>query len=310
MDAAAVAAVVASIRTARDNAPPLPALDANSDAAWDSEPPAGTRKTFAVGGVEFAFRYCPSGTFIQGETSERGYEPPGDRRITTPTSGFWIAETPTTRAQFQATNAKPKRLRSGFDLPVADASWFAAVEFCESLNALRLAPSGFAFRPPTSAEWEFACRAWTLGPFNVDGAAPEELGWFAENSKVGKTRAPQGVRQKRPNGWGLFDMHGNVEEWTSDVSAWRDSSAPVVDPTGPEPEPAPKPTPKRESSASDAAAVANSAVSGREDESPPHYGGGFRVVLGRQRETPSRNVAFPTSTNAEKVETTIKRDAE
>ncbi|MBQ7029125.1 MAG: formylglycine-generating enzyme family protein, partial [Thermoguttaceae bacterium] len=276
LDEAAVAAVVASIRTARENAPPADALDANSDAAWDSEPPAGTRKTFDVGGVEFAFRYCPPGTFIEGETSERGYENPGDRRIATLTSGFWIAETPTTRAQFQATNAKPKRIRSGFDPPVSDASWFAAVEFCESLNALNIAPTGFAFRLPTSAEWEFACRAWTLGPFNVDGAAPEELGWFAENSKVGKTRAPQAVRQKRPNAWGLFDMHGNVAEWTSDVSAWRDSSAPVVDPTGsePEPEPEPKPASKRESErfgcnglakpcasgASYAAAVTNSAL--------------------------------------------------
>ncbi|MBR4832980.1 MAG: formylglycine-generating enzyme family protein [Thermoguttaceae bacterium] len=246
LDEAAVAAVVATIRTSRENAPPLPALDANADVAWDSEPPAGTRKTLDVGGVEFAFRYCPPGTFVQGETSKRGYENPGDRRITTLTSDFWIAETPTTRAQFQATNAKSKRLRSGFDLPTADATWFAAVEFCETLNALKLAPPEFAFRLPTSAEWEYACRAWTLGDFNVDGAAPEKLGWFAENSKVGKTRAPQAVRQKRPNGWGLFDMHGNVEEWTSDVSAWRDSSAPVVDPTGPEPEPEPKPRPKLE----------------------------------------------------------------
>ena len=84
------------------------------------------------------------------------------------------------------------------------------------MNALNIAPPDFAFRLPTSAEWEFACRAWTLGPFNVDGAEPEELGWFAENSKVGKTRAPQAVRQKRPNALGLFDMLGNVEEWTSD----------------------------------------------------------------------------------------------
>ena len=307
LDEAAVAAVVASIRTARENAPPADALDANSDAAWDSEPPAGTRKTFDVGGVEFAFRYCPPGTFVQGETSERGYENPGDRRIATLTSGFWIAETPTTRAQFQATNAKPKRIQSGSDLPVSDANWFAAVAFCESLNALNIAPPGFAFRLPTSAEWEFACRAWTLGPFNVDGAEPEELGWFAENSKVGKTRAPQAVRQKRPNAWGLFDMHGNVAEWTSDVSAWRDSSAPVVDPTGPEPEPEPEPKPasKRESEPfwlqrfSETLRVrrvrrgggfqlgAWASVSGREAEEPPTYGNGFRVVLARRRETPS-----------------------
>ncbi|MBQ2790487.1 MAG: formylglycine-generating enzyme family protein, partial [Thermoguttaceae bacterium] len=79
------------------------------------------------------------------------------------------------------------------------------------------APPGFAFRLPTSDEWEFACRAGTTGPLNVDGAKLAELAWFCGNSQVGKYPEPQPVRQKRPNGWGLFDMLGNVEEWTLDL---------------------------------------------------------------------------------------------
>jgi formylglycine-generating enzyme required for sulfatase activity len=133
------------------------------------------------------------------------------------TQGFWLAETPTTRRQFQATNPTAKPIRTKADVPFSGASWFAAVEFCETLNALKVAPPGFAFRLPTSDEWEFACRAGTTGPLNVDGAKLAELAWFCGNSQVGKYPEPQPVRQKRPNALGLFDMLGNVEEWTLDL---------------------------------------------------------------------------------------------
>ena len=238
-DEAAEAAVVAAIRTAQENAPPLPDVGSNSDAPWDSEPPAGTRKTFDVGGVEFAFRYCPPGTFVEGLASERGYNLPGDRRLTTISQGFWVAETPTTQAQFDAVNADPEqtqtptrtqsqtRSRKRGALPVSNATWAAAVAFCDSLNASNIAPQGFAFRLLTSAEWEYAARAWTLGPF-VDARFLEATpGQDAPSSK------PRPVREESPNAWGLFDTLGNVWEWTADAFAPRDS-APVVDPRRPE----------------------------------------------------------------------------
>ncbi len=238
-DEAAEAAVVAAIRTAQENAPPLPGVDSNSDAAWDSEPPAGTRKSFIFNGVEFAFRFCPPGTFVEGLASERGYNLPGDRRLTTISQGFWVAETPTTQAQFDAVNADSEgtptptqtptrtqsktRSRKRDSLPVSNATWAAAVAFCESLNALNVAPEGFAFRLLTSAEWEYAARAWTVGPF-VDARFLEPTpGKKATSSK------PRPVRQEPPNAWGLFDAIGNVWEWTADAFAPRDS-APIVDP--------------------------------------------------------------------------------
>ncbi len=234
-DEAAEAAVVAAIRTAQENAPPLPDVDANSDAPWDSEPTAGTRKTFDVGGVEFAFRYCPPGTFVEGLASERGYNLPGDRRLTTISQGFWVAETPTTQAQFDAVNADSERSqtptktrsRKRGSLPVSNATWAAAVAFCESLNALKIASEGFAFRLLTSAEWEYAARAWTVGPF-VDARFLE-----ATPGKESPSSKPRPVRQEPPNAWGLFDTLGNVWEWTADAFAPRDS-APVVDPRRPE----------------------------------------------------------------------------
>ncbi|MBR4976377.1 MAG: SUMF1/EgtB/PvdO family nonheme iron enzyme, partial [Thermoguttaceae bacterium] len=230
-DEAAEAAVVAAIRTARENAPPLPNVDSNSDAPWEETSAAGTRKAFILNGVEFAFRYCPPGTFVEGLGSERGYNLPGDRRLTTISQGFWVAETPTTLAQFDAVNADSEptqtptktRSRKRGALPVSNATWAAAVAFCESLNALNLAPEGFAFRLLTSAEWEYAARAWTLGPF-VDARFLESTpGQEAPSSK------PRPVREESPNGWGLFDMLRNVWEWTADAFASRDS-APVVDP--------------------------------------------------------------------------------
>ena len=238
-DEAAEEAVVAAIRTARENAPPLPGVDSNSDAPWEDAAPVGTRKSFILNGVEFAFRFCPPGTFVEGLASERGYNLPGDRRLTTISQGFWVAETPTTQAQFDAVNADPEqtqtptrtqsqtRSRKRGALPVSNATWAAAVAFCDSLNASNIAPQGFAFRLLTSAEWEYAARAWTLGPF-VDARFLEATpGQDAPSSK------PRPVREESPNAWGLFDTLGNVWEWTADAFAPRDS-APVVDPTRPE----------------------------------------------------------------------------
>ncbi|MBQ7815109.1 MAG: SUMF1/EgtB/PvdO family nonheme iron enzyme, partial [Thermoguttaceae bacterium] len=185
--------------------------------AWSANPEAGARQTLEIDGIEFAFRFCPPGAFTAGSpATEKGRLPNETQREVVLTQGFWLAETPTTRRQFQATNPTAKPIRTKADVPFSGASWFAAVEFCETLNALNVAPPGFAFRLPTSDEWEFACRAGTTGPLNVDGAKLAELAWFFGNSQVGKYPEPQPVRQKRPNALGLFDMLGNVEEWTSD----------------------------------------------------------------------------------------------
>ncbi|MBQ9800573.1 MAG: formylglycine-generating enzyme family protein, partial [Thermoguttaceae bacterium] len=206
--------------------PPETLAVAETAGTWDANPEAGTRKTLEIDGIEFAFRFCPPGAFTAGSpATEKGRLPNETQREVVLTQGFWLAETPTTRRQFQATNPTAKPIRTKADVPFSGASWFAAVEFCESLNALKVAPPGFAFRLPTSDEWEFACRAGTTGPLNVDGAKLAELAWFCGNSQVGKYPEPQPVRQKRPNALGLFDMLGNVEEWTSDLASAANSAS-------------------------------------------------------------------------------------
>lgn len=102
-------------------------------------------------------------------------------------------------------------------------SWEDAVEFCDRLSRA----TGKAYRLPTEAEWEYACRAGTTGPYagNLD-----EMGWYYGNSGI----YLRPVGQKKPNGFGLYDMHGNVYEWCMDwYSKNYYSHSPNADPTGP-----------------------------------------------------------------------------
>jgi formylglycine-generating enzyme required for sulfatase activity len=114
------------------------------------------------------------------------------------------------------------------DCPVVNVMWDDAKAFCEWLSR----KEGRHYRLPTEAEWEYACRAGTrtLFSFGDDVSDLGDHAWFDMNS-LGKTHA---VGQKRPNAWGLFDMHGNASQWCQD---WYDhryyAKSPTDDPTGP-----------------------------------------------------------------------------
>ncbi|MFC1601089.1 SUMF1/EgtB/PvdO family nonheme iron enzyme [Candidatus Sumerlaeota bacterium] len=101
--------------------------------------------------------------------------------------------------------------------PMDSVTWDKANAFCEKLNeaeskAGRL-PKGYAYRLPTEAEWEYACRAGTKGSFNVEGEVDRKL--FTTFRMVNDK--PDLAGNKMPNEWGLYDMHGNMYEWCLDM---------------------------------------------------------------------------------------------
>jgi formylglycine-generating enzyme required for sulfatase activity len=124
---------------------------------------------------------------------------------------FNIGMTEVTQAQWRAVMGDlPDTGFKGDTLPVESISWNDAVAFCRRLTKL----TGFQFRLPTEAEWEYAARAGTTSfySFGDDDKMLDQYGWHIGNS--GNSTHPVG--KKLPNPWGLYDMHGNVWEWCQD----------------------------------------------------------------------------------------------
>ena len=140
------------------------------------------------------------------------------------TKSLWLADSECTQALWQAVlGANPSQNKKDPLRPVDSVSWDSCRDFATKLSA---AIHGGTARLPTEAEWEYACRAGTTDAYT--GATLDARGWYGGNSN-GES---QPVKQKAPNAWGLYDMLGNVAEWTADVhDDFTDGAA--TDPTGP-----------------------------------------------------------------------------
>ena len=144
--------------------------------------------------------------------------------------GYWMKKHEVTQGEWEAVmGANPSRFAiCGPPCPVEQVSWDDTQEFIRRLNS-RESGSGYAYRLPTEAEWEYGARAGTTG---ARYGELDAIAWHQGNS--GYRTHPVG--QKRANAWALYDMLGNVSEWTGD---WYGEypAGPVTDPEGPESSP-------------------------------------------------------------------------
>jgi formylglycine-generating enzyme required for sulfatase activity len=226
-------------------------------------PATGTQQVFSAGAG--AYRFIRPGTFTMGSpTDELGRVSSEVQHGVTLTRGFWLKETEVTQGEWQAVMGNnPSYFSScGTNCPVDFVSWWDAVTYCNALSLNQgltacytltgcsgtpgvagytcssvARVSGCAgYRLPTEAEWEYAYRAGTTtalynGPITrPSGTDPylELIGWYTRNSSY----QTHPVAGKAANTWGLYDMAGNLWEWTWD--RYGDySSAPQNDPSGP-----------------------------------------------------------------------------
>jgi formylglycine-generating enzyme required for sulfatase activity len=162
----------------------------------------------------------------------------GPQTEVTISRGFWLGIFTVTQEEWKAVaedvsglNAEPSYFR-GNRLPVEQVSWDDCQEWLQELNTVeeRRLPHSFQYRLPTEAEWEFACRAGTSTRFHF-GDGDGQLGdyaWYSGNSRS----QIRPVGEKKPNGWGFYDMHGNVWEWCEDRYGPLPGGS-VTDPQGP-----------------------------------------------------------------------------
>lgn len=161
-------------------------------------------------------------------------------RITKP---FYLGLTEVTQKEWaQVMGNRPwsgeENVREGPHYPAVYVSWRGAVKFCKKLSR----QEGITYRLPTEAEWEYACRAGTstMFYFGNDPARVSGYAWWGGMTGDGNCYGEEyahNVMQKKPNGFGMYDMHGNAGEWCHDNYAhdhYYYVDSPTVDPLGPQ----------------------------------------------------------------------------
>jgi formylglycine-generating enzyme required for sulfatase activity len=148
----------------------------------------------------------PAGSFKMGSNDARVAEEPVHL---VNIRAFEMAETEVTQQQWQAVmGANPAKFKGCDNCPVEQVSWDDVQTYLKKLNIR----TGKQYRLPTEAEWEYACRSGGKNERYCGGNKRDKFSWDLRNSD----KKPHEVKQRDPNGLGLYDMSGNVFEWTQD----------------------------------------------------------------------------------------------
>ncbi len=199
---------------------------------------SGDNSTTRKNSIGMEFVRIPSGEFMMGSpTSEKGRKDDEIQHRVTISRDFYLGKYEVTQGQWKAVMGNNPSLFSscGDDCPVEKVSWDNVQEFIKKLNA----KNEGTYRLPTEAEWEYAARAGTTTPFGIgDGnnLSSSEANFNGDypygNAAKGKCLCKTvAVGSYQPNAWGLYDMHGNVDEWIQDWYGAYSSSA-QTNPTG------------------------------------------------------------------------------
>lgn len=184
-----------------------------------------------------SFVLVSHGSFMMGSPAdEQGRYDREIRHKVTITRDFYVQTTEVTQAQWeQVMGTRPwsgkKNVREGANYPAVYVSWKDCNEFVKKLNRME---HRNAYRLPTEAQWEYACRAGsdTRFCFGNDETLLPKWAWFKKNCKERNEPFPHETATLRPNTYGIYDMHGNVWEWCSDWYGVPEAK-PAIDPLGP-----------------------------------------------------------------------------
>jgi formylglycine-generating enzyme required for sulfatase activity len=207
---------------------------------------AGETRGFG-GDLKLLLCWCPPGQFRMGSPpteAGRSQSESEDQVDVTLSHGFWLGQTEVTQGEWEAVmgtqpwfeRGNADHYREGEYFPVVYVDGHDALAFCQRLTELEQSagrlPEGWTYSLPTEAQWEYACRAGRTGPYNGDGSGVlGDYAWYQHNTdridfansdeflEYNAEPYAHVVAQKRPNRWGLYDMHGNVCEWCLDVFA-------------------------------------------------------------------------------------------
>jgi formylglycine-generating enzyme required for sulfatase activity len=195
-------------------------------------------KTIDLGNeVNIALMYIPAGQFEMGspmdEIKRDSDEAQHRIKLTKP---FYIGKFEVTQLQYRIIMSENPSKFGGDKLPVDNVNWYEACRFLKKLSD----KTSLKFRLPTEAEWEYACRAGTKTAFNTgttidsDFANYDATEPYADGIIGKELKRTAEVGSYQPNAFGLYDMHGNVWEWCSDIyDADYYKVTPLMDPKGP-----------------------------------------------------------------------------